>query len=285
VNAQFNSDDQRDVDEADHANTCAPDTASMQQAATSLISLARVGDESTVTVLREVAELIDHYSAVRQKITQRLSDDETLYKNMLRILLTPTSRRAEPLIELLGELIKQARAQANPSHDTGSRSGAQDSPAETDMSRIRQDAVPAFLLTLDNHISYAIDDQAFEQWATQFSADEAEFDLPTRDSEHPSRELDRLVTDAVEHGTLTGDPRLQLTIYEGDDEYESGYYIVLHNYHGNQRLVGITSGWTALYANDDATPAEQAREYLAQVCDAANRVLDFASDAPRPKEI
>lgn len=118
MNAQFSSDDQRDADEADHANTCAPDTTPMQQAVTSLIGLAHVDDESTVTVLREVAELLDRYSAGRKKITQRLSDDETLYKNMLRILLTPTPRRAEPLIDLLGELTKQARAQTNFSHPT-----------------------------------------------------------------------------------------------------------------------------------------------------------------------
>jgi hypothetical protein len=118
MNAQFSGDDQRDAGAEDRANTCAPDTTPMQQAAASLMGFARVGDESTITVLREVADLLDRYSAGCQKITQRISDDETLYKNLLRILLTPTPRSAEPLIDLLGELTKQARAQANSSRPT-----------------------------------------------------------------------------------------------------------------------------------------------------------------------
>jgi hypothetical protein len=104
-----NAHDSSNVTEAAHANRGASDTTAMQQAATSLISLAGVDDESTVAVLREIAELLDRCILVRRAITRRLSDDEQLYKNMLRILLAPTPQQAEPLIELLSELTQQAR--------------------------------------------------------------------------------------------------------------------------------------------------------------------------------
>jgi hypothetical protein len=218
-----------------------------------------VAELAAVTVLSEWAEPLDHADTVRPEIIQRLRDDEKLYIKALRILLTPRCEQAGPLIDLLGEVIEQA------------------------CGRVTK---PAFVITFENLTRYTVDDQGFQQWVARIDPEDLEVDLPTRKSEYPSRDLGRLVTAAIEHGAINGDPRLELTIYEGDDDDGAGYYVVLHNRSGDQRLTGITSGWNELdYVASDATPSEQAREYLAVVCDIANVTLGRTSQTPPSPEV
>ena len=90
-----------------------------------------------------------------------------------------------------------------------------------------------------------------------------------------------VVCDAIDHGPLVGDPRPRLTVYEGDDDESCGYYAVLHNEIGDQRMVGITSGLTELDFADSALPhPKQAREYLTEVCAIANAVLGLVPHGP-----
>ena len=141
---------------------------------------------------------------------------------------------------------------------------------------------PAFVLTLDNLIWFDLDEQAFQAWITPIHPeDDLDISLPSKHSEYPSRDLSCLVCDAIDHGALVGDPPLRLTVYEGDDDESCGYYAVLHNEIGDQRMAGITSGWTELdFADSAATPADQAREYLTEVCAVANAVLGFVPHGP-----
>lgn len=134
---------------------------------------------------------------------------------------------------------------------------------------------------MDNLIWFALDQEAFQAWITPIHPEDLDISLPSKHSEYPSRDLSCLVCDAIEHGALVGDPRPRLTVYEGDDDESCGYSVVLHNEIGDQRMVGITSGWTELdFADPATTPADQAREYLTEVCAVANALLGFAARPP-----
>lgn len=180
--------------------------------------------------------------------------------------------------------------QANDKDRLAARLDAQVNTVAADATLVHESTAPitkpAFVITFENLTRYMVDDQGFQQWVARIDPEDLEVDLPTRKSEYPSRDLDRLVTAAIEHGAINGDPRLELTIYEGDDDDGAGYYVVLHNRSGDQRLTGITNGWNELdYAASDTTPAEQAREYLAAVCDIANIILGRTSQTPRSSEV
>lgn len=137
---------------------------------------------------------------------------------------------------------------------------------------------PAFVLSLDVLMDFSVDADALESWLRPIHSEDLELSLPSRASESPSGDLSTLVCHAIDNGALIGDPRLRLTVYEGDDDESTGYYAVLHNVTGDQRFVGITSGWIELdFADPTATPLEQAREYLTVVCGVANTVIALAS--------
>lgn len=133
---------------------------------------------------------------------------------------------------------------------------------------------PAFVLTVDTLMSFGVDESALQSWLREAEPEDFELSLPSTDSQYPSRDLSGLVCDALDNGALIGDPRLRLTVYEGDDDESTGYYVVLHNVIGDQRCIGITSGWTELdFAEPTAALGDQAREYLSMVCAVANTLL------------
>lgn len=180
--------------------------------------------------------------------------------------------------------------QANDNHRLASWSDARVNPVAADAALAHESTSPitkpGFVIAFENLTRYAVDDHGFQQWVARIDPEDLEVDLPTPKSEYPSRDLDRLVTAAIEHGAINGDPRLELTSYEGDDEDGAGYYVVLHNRSGDQRLTGVTSGWCELdYADSGATPSEQAREYLDMVCHVANVILGRTSQPARSPEV
>lgn len=152
-------------------------------------------------------------------------------------------------------------------------------PVESaDLVQASQSQSAAFALTVEALLSFSVDPDALDAWVANLDPDDFEADLPAADSEYPSRDLSCLVCTAIEHHALTGDPRLHLAVYEGDDDESTGYYVVLRNEFGDQRLIGITSGWTELSFVDAATTlADQAREYLTEICAVANTLLGLAS--------
>ncbi|MGH3580128.1 MAG: hypothetical protein ACRDUB_00965, partial [Mycobacterium sp.] len=63
----------------------------------------------------------------------------------------------------------------------------------------------------------------------------------------------------------------------------SGFYAVLKNVAGGQRLVGLTSGWTEVPRVDDGADARcSAREHLDEICTVANDVLRAVGVSPTP---
>lgn len=149
---------------------------------------------------------------------------------------------------------------------------------DTPLAESNSSVTPAFVLSLDTPMSFSVDDDALQSWLRPIDPEELELSLPSNGSEYPSRDLSCLVCDAIDNGALTGDPRLQLAVYEGDDDESTGYYAVLRNATGDQRFIGITSGWTELdFADPTAPLVDQAREYLNAVCAVANTLLAIAS--------
>lgn len=137
---------------------------------------------------------------------------------------------------------------------------------------------PGFVISVDALMPFTVDDDALQSWLRPIHPEDLELSLPSSESEYPSRDLSCLVCDAIDHHALVGDPRLRLTVYEGDDEESTGYYAVLHNTIGDQQFLGITSGWTELdFAEPTAPLTDQAREYLTVVCAVANTLLAIAS--------
>ncbi|MGV7303104.1 hypothetical protein PJK45_28065 [Mycobacterium kansasii] len=149
---------------------------------------------------------------------------------------------------------------------------------DTPLAESNSSASPAFVLSVDTLMSFSVDDDALQSWLRPIHPEELELSLPSTASECPSRDLSCLVCDAIDNGALIGDPRLRLAVYEGDDDESNGYYAVLRNATGDQRFVGITSGWTELvFADPTASLVDQAREYLTVVCAVANTLIAIAS--------
>jgi hypothetical protein len=134
-------------------------------------------------------------------------------------------------------------------------------------------ASPTFVVIHDNPVPFSVDEAAFEQWLAR--SEQWDFWLPDRTAEAPSRDLSGLVEDALEHQVLVGDPRLELQINGDDDSESTGYCVLLHNKHGSQRLVGITSGWSDLDfpVDKDTSLADAARFHLDEVRNRANWLL------------
>ncbi|SFQ31851.1 hypothetical protein [Amycolatopsis rubida] len=132
---------------------------------------------------------------------------------------------------------------------------------------------PAFVVAYDDPIPFAVDEAAFELWISR--SDEWEGRLPDRAAEAPGHDLSDLLYDALARNVLTGDPRVELQVIGDDDSDSAGYHVVLHNKHGDQRLVGITSGWSELdFPADENKPlSDAARFHLDQVCTVANFLL------------
>ncbi|ATY17141.1 hypothetical protein CU254_41940 (plasmid) [Amycolatopsis sp. AA4] len=143
---------------------------------------------------------------------------------------------------------------------------------------------PAFVVAQDDPIPFAVDEAALTQWVSR--PEDWEGRLPDRAAEAPGDDLSVLVCDALAQHVLTGDPRIDLQVIGDDDSDSAGYRVVLHNKHGDQRLVGITSGWSELDfpADENTALAEAARFHVDQVCTAANSVLAELETSPAPAD-
>lgn len=134
---------------------------------------------------------------------------------------------------------------------------------------------PAFTVTLTatQVTLFSINEEAFDRWCAA-KADELECDVPKWTDPGAGSALSDLIHDALHAGVIIGDPSFDLQVNGDDDAEVSGFYAVLKNAAGDQRLIGLTSGWTEVLRVDDGTDARQsAHEHLDEICNVANSVL------------
>lgn len=137
-------------------------------------------------------------------------------------------------------------------------------------------ATAAFTIHLHPVTRFAVDDHALGCWAeTVGTADLIAGYIPAPTSEDASRDLARLVWAAKDNNIITADPALELDIHPAGDDDGPGFYVTLHNTTAAPRLIGLTSGFQTLQLRQTATAIQQATEYLNQVCQAANNILDL----------
>ncbi|WP_157777882.1 hypothetical protein [Nocardia terpenica] len=120
---------------------------------------------------------------------------------------------------------------------------------------------------------FAVDEHALATWVDEHH-DDLDGCVPDDMHEAPGTAVADLVSNAVAAGVLVGDPDLELQV-NGDDDWDgSGFYVILHNRHGRQRMVGLTAGWTEFDFPDERLPLmDGIRDCLGQVVSAANSLL------------
>ncbi|KAA1250315.1 hypothetical protein F0Q45_10270 [Mycobacterium simiae] len=136
-------------------------------------------------------------------------------------------------------------------------------------------ATPAFTVTLTatQTTLFNIDAAAFERWCAA-KGEDLECEIPIWTMSDAGAALSEMFYDARKAGVIVGDAAFELNVYGDDDVEVSGFYCVLKNVSGSQRLIGLTSGWTEVLRITDATDApECAREHLEEICRVANDVL------------
>ncbi|MFN6548179.1 hypothetical protein [Mycolicibacterium nivoides] len=127
---------------------------------------------------------------------------------------------------------------------------------------------------------FSIDATAFDRWS-EAKGEELECMIPTRTDPHAAERLVELLNDAKNTGVIVGDKALELNVHWDDEEDVSGFYVVLNNTSGSQRLIGLTSGWTEVLRIETVTDAAAcARDHLDEVCRVANTVLETLKTAP-----
>lgn len=120
---------------------------------------------------------------------------------------------------------------------------------------------------------FALDEEALAKWVDEHH-DELDGAVPNEMHEAPGNAVSDLVSDAVEAGALVTDPDLELQVNGDDDSDGSGFYVILHNRHGRQRMIGLTTGWTEFHFPDKHLPLiDGIRHCLEQVVSAANNLL------------
>lgn len=140
---------------------------------------------------------------------------------------------------------------------------------------------PAFTVTLtaDQVTLFSLDEAAFDRWCAD-KGDELQCEVPRWTDPAAGTALSDFVHDAQQAGVIQGDANFELQVTGDDDAEVSGFYAVLKNVAGDQRLIGLTSGWTEVARVGDDTDARQgAREHLDEVCAVANGVLRTISVA------
>lgn len=143
---------------------------------------------------------------------------------------------------------------------------------------------PAFTVTLAaaQITLFSLDEAAFTRWCDA-KGDELECDVPTRSNPSAGAALSDLFHSAKDAAVIIGDNAFELDVYGDDDDENSGFYAVLKNVTGGQRLVGLTSGWTEVPRVDDGDDARRsAREHLDEICTVANDVLRAVGVNPTP---
>lgn len=120
---------------------------------------------------------------------------------------------------------------------------------------------------------FALDEQALAKWVDEHH-DDLDGCIPHDMHEAPGNAVSDLVSDAVEAGALLTDPDLELQVNGDDDPDCSGFYVILHNRHGRQRMIRLTTGWTEFAFPDKHLPLiDGIRDCLNQVVSAANSLL------------
>ncbi|WP_342314756.1 hypothetical protein LIX17_25155 (plasmid) [Mycobacterium avium subsp. hominissuis] len=136
-------------------------------------------------------------------------------------------------------------------------------------------AAPAFTVTLnaDQITLFSLDEDAFDRWCVA-KGDQLQCEVPKWTDPCAGTALSDLVHDAQQARVIQGDANFDLQVNGDDDAEVSGFYAVLRNAVGDQRLIGLTSGWTEVARVGDDTDARRgAREHLDEVCGVANAVL------------
>lgn len=134
---------------------------------------------------------------------------------------------------------------------------------------------PAFTVTLSaTQITlFSIDDKAFDNWCED-KGEDLECDVPKWTEPTAGATLSQFFYEARQAGVIIGDANFDLQVNGDDDAEISGFYVILKNAGGDQRLIGLTSGWTEVARVEDGTDAPQsAREHLDEICNVANSVL------------
>lgn len=143
-------------------------------------------------------------------------------------------------------------------------------------------ATPAFTVTLTaaQITLFSIDDDAFDRWC-EAKGDELEYDVPEWTEPTAGATLSQFFYEAQQAGVVIGDASFDLQVHGDDDAELSGFYAVLKNAGGDQRLVGLTSGWTEVArVEKGAGIRESAREHLDEICNVANSVLRTFAASP-----
>lgn len=134
---------------------------------------------------------------------------------------------------------------------------------------------PAFTVTLNaaQVTLFSVDEAAFDRWCAA-KGDELECEVPKWTDPSAGAALSDLFHDAQKAGVIQGDASFELQVNGDDDAEVSGFYAVLKNAVGDQRLIGLTSGWTEVpFVGEDIDARQGAREHLDEVCAVANVVL------------
>ncbi|GAT02512.1 hypothetical protein [Mycolicibacterium fortuitum] len=141
---------------------------------------------------------------------------------------------------------------------------------------------PGFTVSLNatQATPFRIDAAAFGRWS-EAKREELECEIPTRADPRAGEMLAALLNDARNAGVIVGANAIELNVHGDDDEEASGFYVVLNNTSGNQRLIGLTSGWTEVLRIEEVIDAAAcAREHLDEVCRVANNVLEALETTP-----
>ncbi|WP_255786114.1 hypothetical protein [Mycobacteroides abscessus] len=125
---------------------------------------------------------------------------------------------------------------------------------------------------------FTVNEDALRGWIDSKSG-ELDGEIPDLQSEAAGAQLAEFFDNADQSGVIQGDPRLSLDVNGEDDSDGPGFYAMLHNEHGSQRLFGLTTGWTSFRPAETATP-EAALDYLHDICDAANRLIWWIQGSP-----
>jgi hypothetical protein len=127
---------------------------------------------------------------------------------------------------------------------------------------------------------FHVDRAVFDAWIADRAGD-LDVDVPVAGS-HPAAALEALVDEAQMLGPLRGDPRVELALTTADDHRGSGYMVVVRDRRTPGHL-GLTNGWTEMsYPATDTSPEDAVLEYLATVCEEANRLLAAAQLTSQP---
>ncbi|QIS09899.1 hypothetical protein [Nocardia arthritidis] len=163
------------------------------------------------------------------------------------------------------------------------RKGSVELPAHSDSDDYDHRSRVVFTVDHTTPAYFAVDEHALANWVDEHH-DDLDACVPDDMHEAPASAVSDLVSDAVAARVLVGDPDLELQVNGDDDSDGSGFYVILHNRHGRQRMVGLTTGWTEFSFPDKHLPLiDRIRDSLDQVLSTANSLLILVAAQSRPE--